>query len=431
MSKKSVNFNIKPSRLSGSVEIPGSKSHTIRALICGLLADGTSYIRKPLISSDTLSAKEMVLALGAEIKEEKGLWVIKGRGGKIEVPASAIDVGNSGTSLYLGMAIASLSKHVIQFTGDYQIQNRTADKLVNALSKLGVNIVSIGENKMCAPFEISGPISGGVAEISAVTSQYLSALLLVAPLSSEETVIKVPLLNEQPYIDITLAWLDLCGIEYNNNDYKEFIIPPNQQYKTFDTEISADFSSASFFLVAAALNNQVLTVNGLDYSDAQGDKKVVDCLQEMGAKVEIFADRIDLVGPIDNGASFDLNSMPDALPIMSVAGCFAEGETRLINVAQARIKETDRISVMCSELKKMGANIEELEDGLVIRKSKLSGAGNLKGYDDHRIVMALTVAALFSEGESKISGAEAAAVTFPEFAELMISLGAQISIEEN
>ena len=415
-----MNWTVSPSTLEGSVRIPGSKSHTIRALICSLYADGESLIRDPLVSSDTLSGKDMAVSLGADISVESGLWRVRSRG--VAPSGGTIDVGNSGTSLYFGIAAAALSCSPVTFSGDEQICRRSAAPLLSALESLGVKTES---SNGCTPLTVTGPIRGGKAEVKAVTSQYLSALLLACPLAERESVIDVPLLNEKPYVDMTLSWLDRCGIRYENRGYSRFVIPGGQRYKTIDCSVPADFSSAAFFLVAGALTDKGILLEGLDYLDTQGDKKVADILRDMGAEVEIRDSSIFVKGPLLRGGTFDLNEIPDCLPILAVAGCFAPGETRLVNVAHARIKETDRIAVMRSELSKLGADIEELSDGLVIRKSVLRG-GSVDGHGDHRVIMSMSVAGFNASGNVHIHGCDAVSVTFPDFMKLAASLGAQM-----
>ena len=277
-----MNWTISPSTLSRTVRIPGSKSHTIRALICSLYADGESLIHDPLISSDTLSGRDMAVALGLSVSDEGSLWRVSGRG--VSPSGGTIDVGNSGTSLYFGIAAAALSGATTSFTGDEQICRRSARPLLEALANLGVRVTSTNG---CTPLSVTGPILGGHTEVQAVTSQYLSALLLACPCAKEESIIDVPLLNEKPYVEMTLAWLDRCGIRYKNENFSRFVIPGGQRYSTIDCSVPADFSSAAFFLVAGALSDRGILLEGPDYSDTQGDKKVADILRDMGATVEI------------------------------------------------------------------------------------------------------------------------------------------------
>ncbi len=424
-----MKFIVKPSKIEGKISIPGSKSHTIRALVLGLLADGDSVIKAPLDSLDTRSCIRMIKQFGAEVSSEENLWQIKGTAGRLTVPDDIIDVGNSGTSLYFGLGIASLLNGYSIFTGDSQIRNRPADVLLKSIHELGGEAFSArGNNK--PPVIVKGRIHGGETSVKAVVSQYLSSLLIATPLASGDSIIQVPLVNEIPYVAMTLKWIDKSGIKYKNKEYKTFFIKGNQKYKAFKEIIPADFSSACFFMVASAITGRELILNGLDFSDTQGDKEVVNILTSMGAEAEIGKNFIRIRGRRLKGGTFDLNSIPDSVPSLAVAACFAEGETRLINVAQARLKETDRIKVMCAELKKMGADIAELPDGLVIRKSSLKGT-RVSGNHDHRAVMALSVAGLMAEGQTEIETAESASVTFPEFFNLMKSINAEIKIAEN
>lgn len=254
--------------------------------------------------------------------------------------------------------------------------------------------------------------------------------MLACPFAETASEIDVPLLHEKPYVGITTDWLSFLGIQIeHSDDFQQVYIPGGQRLKAFSRRIPADFSTASFFLVAGALSGNSVTSLGLDLNDSQPDKAVIDYLRAMGAKITESLEGITVTAKSLHGCELDLNDTPDALPIMAVAACFAEGETKLVNVPQARIKETDRIAVMCAELRKMGADIEELEDGLIIRQSKLHGTV-VDGHHDHRVVMSLAVAATQLKEPTTISTAEAAAVTVPEFANLMSLLGADIHAQD-
>ena len=419
---------VRESGLSGSVSIPGSKSHTIRAVAIASLADGTSHIREPLVASDTLSALEAYRLLGAEIDASSDSeWVVRGVAGWPSVSRTIIDVGNSGSTLYTALGTAALADNYGVFTGDEQIRRRPVQPLMDALVGLGAYVESMGGGGT-APIILRGPMTGGEITLDcSKTSQYLTSLLINCPLAQGTSVINVEKLTEKPYIEMTLRWLAEQGIELENEDFRRFRIPGVQSYRAFDKAIPADFSSATFFMCAAAITGADLTLLGLDMDDTQGDKAVAGMLAEMGAKIEQVADGLRIVGGPLKGGEFGLADTPDALPAMAVTACFAEGETRLVNVPQARLKETDRIAVMCEELAKMGADVEELPDGLVIRGSRLRSA-QVDGHGDHRVIMALAVAGLAIDGETTISTAEALNVTFPSFVELMSSAGAEISL---
>lgn len=420
-----MKFTVKKSSVSGTVEIPGSKSHSIRSFIFASLADGKSIIRKPLISDDTDSAIKACELFGAKITREDDKYVIEGFAGKPKVPDNVIDVGNSGTTLRIALSTAALIDGCTVFTGDSQIVTRPVGPILEALNNLGAETFSTRNNGK-APAVVKGKAKGGFTKLDGLSSQFLTSLLVNAPLFENDTNIEMTRLNEIPYVDITTWWLDKLGITYKNDNYKNFYIKGGQSYKPFDMTIPADFSSATFFVVLAAISGGTIKLKNLDMTDPQGDKRVISIAEDMGCKVEITDDYISVTGGNLKGISIDMNEIPDALPALSVAGCFAEGETKLYNVLQARYKETDRIKVMHDELKKMGADIEELEDGLIIRKSKLTGT-NVDGHHDHRIVMSLSLAGLCSDGETVISTAEAASVTFPNFYDLIKSLGGDIT----
>ncbi len=415
---------VKKSKTCGCVRIPGSKSHTIRALFIASLAEGRSVITSPLISEDALSALAVCRAFGAGIENYGDRFVVDGVNGLPSVPENIIDVGNSGTTLRFGLMTAGLIEGCTVFTGDYQIRRRPLGSLIDAMNTLGAEVFSTRGNNM-APVVVRGRLKGGRTELDAISSQYLSSILVNAPLLDNDTEVFLTRLNEIPYVEMTMWWLDNQGIKYSNDSFKTFHIKGGQKYKAFNSDIPGDFSSATFFMVLAAISGGEFILKNLDMTDPQGDKMVLDYLKDMGAAVRHTEDGISVIGGALRGIEIDMNATPDALPAMAVAGCFAEGETRLVNVPQARLKETDRIHTIYMELKKMGADIEELSDGLIIRNSKLRGC-RVCGHDDHRIVMALTVAGLNIEGETIIDTAEAMNVTFPDFPQLIRDCGGYV-----
>ena len=416
---------IEKSEIGGSVTIPGSKSHTIRAVSIGTLAEGTSRVERPLDSLDTRAAVAAGRALGAEIELDDGAWVVHGTGGELRTPEDVVSVGNSGTTLYFCLSMAALGEGWTILTGDAQTRSRPAGPLLAALRGLGAEAFSTRGNGR-APIAVRGRLRGGNAEIECPTSQYLSSLLLSCPLADGDTDLAVPLLNERPYVEMTLAWLHRRGIRYEHDDAMErFRIPGGQRYPAFREAIAADFSSATFFLCAAAVTGGQLTLQGLDMQDTQGDKAVVGMLEQMGCEVATGPDWVRIRGGELVGTELDLNATPDALPALAATACFAKGETRLVNVPQARLKETDRLAVMREALSAMGGDVEELPDGLIVRHSQLRGAP-VHGHGDHRVVMALAVAGLAADGETEIDTAESVQVTFPTFVQLMENIGARM-----
>lgn len=418
--------------LRGRVAIPGSKSHTIRSVAIAALACGTSEIAEPLVSADTMAAAECYRKLGAEIDcGDRHLWQVTGTDGELRVPDDVIDVGNSGTTLRFALGSAALLESgSAVFTGDEQIRQRPAGALLDSLNDLGAQCYSTRGNGM-TPIVVKGHLRGGMTSIEAVTSQYLSSLLINVPLASEDTTIEVTKLNEVPYVQITLGYLDEQAIAYENDNMKRFVIKGSQGYRGFNKRIAADFSSATFFLCAGVLlgKGTELVLEGLDFSDRQGDKAVVDMLKAMGGDIEVDESTVVVRSSSLHGCELDLNATPDALPALAVTACFAEGTTRLTNVAQARLKETDRIKVMATELARMGANVVELPDGLEISAAKL-GKAELCGYGDHRVVMALSLAGMATAGTTAIDTAEAVNVTFPEYVDLMRNVGAKMCIND-
>ncbi len=421
---------VEKSSLQGTVPIPGSKSHTIRGVAIASLAEGRSVLRNPLLSGDTESAVTCYRALGARIHTDSdAAWEVVGTGGRVILPAAPIDIGNSGTTLRVAAGSAALSdgSRAVELTGDHQIQSRPIAPLLQALSDLGASATSVRGNGM-APIAVRGPLTGGRTAIECVTSQYLTSLLMAAPLATLDTEIEVTLLNEPDYVQMTLDWLDKQGIVYTNDNLRYFKVTGGQTYKPFDAPIPADFSSATFFLCAGAMLDGEITLTGLDFSDSQPDKAVAEYLKQMGADIRVDGDRVTVSRSALKGIDIDMNRTPDALPAMAVVGAFAEGTTRLLNVPQARKKETDRIACMAGELAKLGVETEELPDGLVIHQCRNLTSRTVNGHHDHRIVMALSLALMAIDDVGVIETAEAISVTFPEFVTLMKGIGAKMNL---
>jgi 3-phosphoshikimate 1-carboxyvinyltransferase len=417
------------SRLTGTVSIPASKSHTIRAVAIASLAQGQSLIHNPLSSADAASAVSTYRALGPTIDtSDPRLWKVTGTGGEIRVPTEPVDVGNSGTTLNIALGSAALAGkgQTITFVGDQQTQSRPIGPILNSLSELGAKGVSVNNNGK-APAKVTGHLLGGKTSITCSTSQYLSSLLLCTPLAEKDSEINVTLLNEPGYAQMTLDWLDSQGIKYRRQQMKKFSVKGRQSYKPFDRPVPADFSSATFFLCAGALVGNEVTLLGLDFKDSQPDKAVVEYLKGMGARITVQADAVTVSAAGLKGIEIDMNKTPDALPAMAVTAAFAEGETRLVNVPQARGKETDRIACMAKELRKLSVEVEELPDGLVIHGGRPRPA-TVHGWGDHRIVMAMVLAGLLLDGPLTVDTAEAMSVTFPDYVKLMQSLGAQMEV---
>ncbi len=422
-------WNIEPSVLSGTIAIPPSKSHTIRAILIATLAEGDSIIKNPLLMGDGRSAIEVARALGAVIKEKDGNLHVRGAGPAPKEGSEHLYAGNSGTTTNLFTAAACLSGRKRIFDGDGSLRTRPVRPLLDALSGLGATYVIDSHAQKDIPFAITGPLIGGTTEVNGISSQFVSSLLFTTPLLSADTIINVVNIQEKPYIELTLWWLRKMGITFvAAQDLSRFVVTGNQRYTPFELEIPADFSSATFAAVGAAVTRSKVLLTGLDFSDPQGDKLVCEVLKSFGATVTHTSAGVAISAENQlRGCTVDLGSMPDALPAIAVLATAAEGTTHIVNVAHARIKETDRIRVMATELTKMGAIVQEREDGLIITGSPLVGA-KVNGYDDHRVVMALTLAGLCASGRTTVDTVEAAAVTYPSFAEDFKALGAHIAL---
>lgn len=421
------------SKLNGTVRIPASKSHTIRQVAIAALAPGNSIIRNPLVSSDALSAAHSFSMMGANVDtSDPSQWRIQGTDGQLTAPEDFIDVGNSGTTMNISLGAAAVAgtDQTFKFTGDHQIQARPVGPLIEALNNLGASATYLS-NQGTPPVSLKGGLQGGHTTLKATSSQYLSSLLLACPLAPKDTEVELLLLNEAGYVQITLDWLDKQGIRYENHDFKRFRVYGNQQYTPFDLPVPADFSSATFFLCAGALFGGTVTLKGLDFSDSQPDKAVATYLKDMGADITCDTDTVTIHGSDLHGIDIDMNATPDALPAMAVTAALSSGTTRLLNVHEARNKETDRITCMAQELTKLGAQVEELPDGLVIHGGKPLTPAPVQGHHDHRIVMALSLAGLAFDQPIQIDTAEAMNITFPNFVALMTDLGANMQIIES
>ena len=424
-----MKFITERSTITGEAKIPGSKSHTVRAVFAGTLANGESKISNPLASWDCLSAVEVCRLLGAKIEISDAKWIIEGTGGGLKIPDDVLNAGNSGTTMYITLGVTSLLEEGYSvLTGDSQLRERPVEPLVNALNELGATIISTKRN-MLLPLVIKGRLKGGRTSLPGVNSQWLTGLLMAAPLSDGDVEVHVDNLQETPYVDMTLSWLDRCGIEYEKEGYEQFNISKSQEYHSFDASIPGDWESASFILGAAAIFGEDVTVYGLDTTDSQGDKAIIDLLKEMGASVEVRDYGKGGVrvqgGNVLHGVEVDCANLPDIPPILAVLGTQAEGETVLYNLEASHLKETDRPKSISMELAKMGANVEYDGKVLKVRKSNLRGT-RVSGHHDHRIVMAASIAGMTAEGVTLIEDAEYTAVSFPNFYDVFKSLGANI-----
>ncbi len=419
---------VQKSALNGSLSLPPSKSHSVRAVLLGAMAQGISRIDNPLHSPDVTQAICAAIELGAQVRQDDQGMTIIGVGGRPQTPAGIIDSGNSGQVLRFVGALAALSSGYTVITGDHSIcSNRPAQPLLDGLSQLGVWAKSTRQNGY-APLIIKGPLIPGKAELDGTDSQPVSALLMAAAFVDGVTEIFVRKAGEKPWIALTLSWLDRLGVSYTQENFEHFVVKGCRERPSFHIQIPGDLSSAAFPIVAALVTKSEITIHRADMDDIQGDKELVYLLQSMGAAIDIDRTAGSLrvcKGSLLIGKEIDVNAFIDAVPILAVLGCFAEGETRLVNGAIARHKESDRLACITKELKKMGARIEETADGLTIHPSNLKGA-LVQSCQDHRMAMALIVAGLAAEGETIVEGTACIQKSYPGFIEDMRNIGAYV-----
>ncbi|MGB9629658.1 MAG: 3-phosphoshikimate 1-carboxyvinyltransferase [Thermodesulfobacteriota bacterium] len=425
-----MKFIVRRSSLSGFAQIPGNKSATARTIVLGGLAEGISRVTNPLPGMDSYSIVGMMQAIGANIDTSNPKeWIFEGVDNQPKVPSCVLDAGNSGTGYYILTAVASLIDGYSVITGDYQICRRPAQPLIDALNDLCAHVFST-RNAGVAPLVIKGPLKGGRTNLPGINSQWLTSLLIAGALTQEGVTILEDNLMERPYIDMTMAWMKKAGATCSHKNYEEFYVPGNQTYKAFTAHIPADWGSSGYPMIGAAITDSKVTFVGMDPDDFAGERRYPYILKEMGARVsfENGGRTVTVEGGNElHGIEIDCSNTPDAVPILAVLGCRAKGKTVLYHIGASRLKETDRTRSIREELTKMGGKFEETPDSLTIYPSNLKGA-KIDGRHDHRIVMATAIAGLMAEGETEISDAEYCKVSFPNFYELMKSLGTKIEL---
>jgi 3-phosphoshikimate 1-carboxyvinyltransferase len=404
----------KTGKLAGTVTVPPSKSHTHRAVMIASLACGTSTIENPLLSGDCIATMDACRKIGAKL-DLGDVLKITGVDGRPRTPISEIDVQSSGTTIRFMTAISALCDGVTKLTGDSSIQARPFGPLLRSITDLGAERAESILGNGCPPVAITGRLRGGRTVIEGYSSQFISGLLVSCPLAEADSEIEARNLKSRPYVRMTLEHLERAGARIRHEELKRFHIEGDQSYEPVHYTVPGDHSSAAFLRAAAYITDSDIEVLGLDESDSQGDRAITDIMREMnsGKKREL-----------------DLRDTPDLLPVSAVLGCHADGTTILKNAQHARHKESDRISALCAELKKMGADIEERPDGLIVCSSRLKGA-ELEGHGDHRIVMALAVAALNAQGRSIINDADTLSKSYPRFVDDLARLGANIRVVDD
>lgn len=452
-----MDVHITPSTVRGLTRAPPSKSYTHRAILASGYSDAARVVGF-LDSADPRATMRAVEAFGGSIdRTDADELTIEGFDGRPSVPDDVIDCANSGTTMRLVAAAAALADGTTILTGDESLRSRPQGPLLDALEALGVRAESTRSDGT-APLVIEGPLSGGFVSIPGdVSSQYVTALLMAGAVTDEGIEIELTTeLKSAPYVDITLEVLAAFGVDAEpqgttgtgsgetgsgrpgeagprSAGASGFVVEGGQTYDPAggSYEVPGDFSSISYLLAAgaaAADPDGRVTVSGVRPS-AQGDSAIVDVLDAMGARIEwdreegeITVRRSEL-----SGTTVDVADTPDLLPTIAVLGAIADGDTVIENCGHVRLKETDRVAAMAAELETLGASVTETETTLTIHgdRSALAG-GTVDGYHDHRIVMALSVAALAADGPTTITGAEHVDVSFPGFFETLCDLGVEL-----
>lgn len=450
-----MNLKIKNfSKINGSVKAPSSKSYSHRAVILASLAEGKSKLFDVLYSEDVLSSIRACEALGARIDKKKEIILkgdksqtvdyleVYGTGGKLHNKSQdMIDLANSGTTLRIMTSVAALSDNEVVFTGDDSLKTRPMGALIDALEALGVKIESLGDNNK-APLKIYPGYEGGETDIlGSISSQFISSILISAPLSEKGVELEVyPEFVSKPYVDMTISILEKFGIDVGEENYQfhetckkehteclgvKFNVKP-QKYIATDYIVEGDFSSASYLLAATAIAGGYIKVENLFSDSKQGDKFILDILEKMGVNVTVFDDYVSLRSDGNlKGIDVNLANAPDLLLTVAVLGAVAEGKTTISGVSHGRLKETDRIDTTCRELEKLGCKLEEFEDGMTIYGQTI-GDGIVESHNDHRLAMAFSLLGLKHDVE--VENGECFDVSFPNFIELMSEIGIELEL---
>lgn len=394
---------IENSILNGAVTAPPSKSAAHRALICSFLAGGGSVF--PIINS-----KDMQATTGVIDALKRG--------------DSTLNCIESGSTLRFMIPVAaSLGKNVT-FTGEGRLPERPVGEYLEILPKHNVKVESNG----FLPLSISGKLTNGTYEAAGdVSSQYITGLLLaLANVDGDSAVILTTKLQSKPYVDMTVKVMADYGVDVKETEFG-YLIHGNQQFKKLDYTVEGDWSQAAFFLVAGAIGGNI-TVNGLDMNSTQGDKEIVNVIRNFGGNITVDDNEIRCFGGELKGTEIDASDIPDLVPIIAVLAAFAKGKTVIKGAERLRYKESDRIESVVQNLKLLGAQVQETTDGMIINGGKKLNSAKLKGFNDHRIVMAFSVAGLYIDGAVEIDDAESINKSYPSFFEDYNRLGGKADV---
>ncbi|WP_192456781.1 3-phosphoshikimate 1-carboxyvinyltransferase [Musicola keenii] len=408
------------SLVNGTINLPGSKSVSNRALLLAALAEGTTRLTNLLDSDDVRHMLNALKALGVSytLSDDRTVCEIMGLGHAFETPERLeLFLGNAGTAMRPLTAALCLTAGDIVLTGEPRMKERPIGHLVDALRQGGADIDYL-EQENYPPLRLRGGFVGGDISVDgSVSSQFLTALLMTAPLAPQDTRITIQGdLVSKPYIDITLHMMKAFGVDVTNAEYRTFAIAGNQHYRApGDYLVEGDASSASYFLAAAAIRGGTVRVTGVGRKSVQGDVRFADVLETMGAQIRWGDDYIECQRGELHAIDMDMNHIPDAAMTIATTALFAQGgTTTLRNIYNWRVKETDRLAAMAIELRKVGAEVEEGHDYISITPPKQLQAAEIGTYNDHRMAMCFSLVAL-SDTPVTILDPKCTAKTFPDY----------------
>ena len=419
-----MNCKIEKSKLNGTITCPSNKSYTHRAIFLAALSDGKSIVKKILRSNDISATISACRGFGVEVEEVEDKVTINNTIDST-VDSSMINAENSGTTIRIAIAIAALSGGNTTLTGDESLRKRPMQPILDSLETMGVKTES-DDGK--PPVHINGKIEGKEISIKGdISSQFISALMIIAPRLPEGLTINVEgELVSKPYVDLTIAIMKKFGVEVKiEEEYRKYLIT-HQIYKPTTFSIPSDFSNLALLLAANVLLGDGLRIEISLGDMPQGDEAIVDILERLGVNVILEEDIIKTESPLLlKGGKFDLSDTPDLLPAIAILALKSEKPIELFNVKHARFKETDRIAILSRELRKIGLDVEEKEDGMILKKSKEVHGAELNSEHDHRLFMAFSIAGMFV-GECTVSDPDSVKVSYPEFISDMKNAGAEL-----
>lgn len=425
-----MKVKIKPKKLGGTIPIPPSKSYSHRAIIAAALATSNkdkevSRIDNLKYSVDITTTTEIMENWGANIEIGEDFEIIKGNSGIVNPKDEYTQCNESGSTIRFLIPIGLSNNNKIVFDGKGKLVERPLDSYYKIFDEQGIKY---SNNNGWLPLNVDGQLKSGKYEIEGnISSQYITGLLYALPLLNGDSELKInKTLESKGYIDLTLEILEMSGIKVENNNYKSFFIKGNQKYNPFDYVIEGDYSQVAFWIVAGILGSEIKCLH-VKKESLQGDREIIEIVQRMGANVEIFDDYIIVKPSQTYGTVIDISQCPDIGPILTVLAALSKGETKIINAERLRIKESDRITSIKTELNKLGANVEEVGDSLVINGvERLTGSAELSAWNDHRIAMSLAIASIKCDGEIVIDEAESVKKSYPHFWEDFKKMGGDV-----